>query len=217
MLEVAGRLITIEGVDGAGKSTLARSLVAELSARGEEAQLFREPGGVETAERIRALVMDPGLEVSPRTEALLYAAARAQLAQEALAPRLAEGVTVVLDRFLDSSLAYQGAARGLGIEQVRRINKFAIGSLEPDRTLLLTLPPELARERKRLAAGSAGPDRLEREDHAFFAAVEAAYRRLAAQEPGRIRMIDSSGPPEQVLRDALTALADLLGDGAQAD
>ncbi|MHB8532672.1 MAG: dTMP kinase, partial [Solirubrobacteraceae bacterium] len=135
MLDVPGTLITIEGVDGAGKSTLARGLVAELSARGHDAQLFREPGGAETAELIRALVMNPRLEVAPRAEALLYAAARAQLAEEVLEPRLAQGAMLVLDRFLDSSLAYQGAARRLGIEQVRRINAFAIGSLVPDRTL----------------------------------------------------------------------------------
>ncbi|HEY0515764.1 MAG TPA: dTMP kinase [Solirubrobacteraceae bacterium] len=212
---MAGSLITIEGIDGAGKSTLAQSLLAALAQRGQQAELFREPGGTEVAERIRALVMDPSLQVAPRAEALLYAAARAQLVQEVLEPRLRAGATLVLDRFVDSSLAYQGAARGLGVEQVRLLNSFAVGALQPDRTLLLTLPPQLARERKRAAGATA--DRLEREEETFFAAVAAAYEQLAAQEPQRIRTIDGSQPPEQVLRDALAAIDDLLGRGDRAD
>jgi len=110
-----GRLITIEGLDGAGKSTLAQALARELVARGHAVELLREPGGVEVSERIRELVKDPALTIAPRTEALLYAAARAQLVHERVRPLLAEGTIVLLDRFVDSSLAYQGAARGLGV------------------------------------------------------------------------------------------------------
>ena len=147
-----GRLITIEGLDGAGKSTLARALAHEIAARGCAVELLREPGGVDVSERIRALVKDPSLAVAARAEALLYAAARAQLVQERLTGLLAAGGVVLLDRFVDSSLAYQGAGRGLGVEQVRAINVFATGMLAPDRTLLLCISPEAGRARQREGA-----------------------------------------------------------------
>ena len=203
-----GALITIEGLDGAGKSTLAASLQRALSARGARVELLREPGGVEVSERIRALVQDPALAVLPRTEALLYAAARAQLVGERLQPLLDDGVNVLLDRFVDSSLAYQGAGRALGVEHVRAINLFATGGLQPDRTLLLRIAPADGRARQQGRA--LAPDRLEREGEDFFAAIAAAYEQLARQEPQRIRVLDASQPPEQVLHDALGALADLL-------
>jgi dTMP kinase len=202
-----GRLITIEGLDGAGKSTLAHSL-AEKLARAHPVRLLREPGGVDVSERIRSLVQDPGLQVAPRTEALLYAAARAQLVQELLEPLLAAGTLVLLDRFTDSSLAYQGAGRSLGIEQVRAVNLFATGGLAPDRTLLLRISPSAGRERQRDRPGS--PDRLERESEPFFAAIAAAYEELARAEPERIRCLDAAQPPDLVLADALAAIADLL-------
>jgi len=203
-----GKLITIEGLDGAGKSTLAVALQRALAARGAHVELLREPGGVEVSERIRALVKDPTLNVLARTEALLYAAARAQLVGERLEPLLAEGVGVLLDRFVDSSLAYQGAGRGLGIEEVRAINLFATGGLQPDRTLLLDIAPAEGRARQRTRAEE--PDRLEREDDGFFASIAAAYRELALAEPQRVRVIDASQPAELVLDDALAQLADLL-------
>lgn len=203
-----GRLITIEGIDGAGKSTLATALASEIKRRGLTVRLLREPGGVPLAERIRALVKDPEAHVAPRAEALLYAAARAQLLSELLLPSLQQGELVLLDRFLDSSLAYQGAGRDLGIEQVRAINLFATGGLSPDRTLLLRIAPEASRARQ--DGRGQQPDRLEREDARFFEAVAAAYDALAKQEPGRIRTIDASQGPAQVLGDALAALADLI-------
>src|SRR5438067_13264907 len=135
----AGRLITIEGLDGAGKTTLAGGLEEALNARGLDVRLLREPGGVPAAERVRELVKDPELRIGARAEALLYAAARAQLVEEAIRPLLEQGTWVLLDRFVDSSLAYQGAGRGLGIERVRAINKFATAELDADRTLLLTI------------------------------------------------------------------------------
>ena len=203
-----GRLISIEGIDGAGKTTHARNLVAELEARGIPVRLLREPGGVEVSERIRALVSDPSLRVSARAEALLYAAARAQLVEELVEPLLSGGTWVVLDRFLDSSLAYQGAGRGLGIEEVRAINEFGTGGLLPDRTILLTV--DLATGRARQADRGQAPDRLEQEDGAFFAAVEEGYRELAAREPERIRVVDAMPPPRAVLEAVLAAVADLL-------
>jgi dTMP kinase len=205
-----GTLITIEGLDGAGKSTLSESLAAELAARGLRVELLREPGGVELSERIRALVKDPALEVSPRAEALLYAAARAQLVAERLEPLLEDGTTVLLDRFVDSSLAYQGGGRDLGIEQVRAINMFATGMLEPDRTLLLRISPQEGRTRQGERAQE--PDRLEREGDEFFETIASAYDELARAEPQRVRVIDASRPADAVLREALVALEDLLAN-----
>ena len=206
-----GKLITIEGLDGAGKSTLAEGLVRELTARGQRVELLREPGGVDISERIRALVQDPALTVSPRAEALLYAAARAQLVQERLAPLLERGAFVLLDRFVDSSLAYQGAGRELGLAEVRAINRFATGGLTPERTLLLRIDPAVGRARQ--GERALEPDRLEREDERFFAAIAAAYDDLAREEPERIRAIDAEQPPQDVLRDVLAAIEDLLPRG----
>ena len=195
-------LITVEGVDGAGKSTLVAGLAAALQARGRPVVVLREPGGVAVSERIRGLLADPGLALAGRTEALLFAAARAQLVAERLRPLLAEGRWVLLDRFVDSSLAYQGAGRGLGVEEVRALNAFATGGLRPDRTLLLRIAPE--RGLARIAGREA--DRLEREDGAFFAAVAEAYDALAAAEPDRFAVIDADAPPDAVLAAALEAL-----------
>jgi dTMP kinase len=197
-----GRLITVEGIDGAGKTTLVESLARELAARGRPVTVLREPGGAELSERIRELVKDPALHVDPRAEALLYAAARAQLTAEALLPRLAAGEWLLLDRFVDSSLAYQGAGRGLGVEEIRALNAFGTGGLTPDRTLLLRIDPSAGLGR---IAGRPA-DRLEREDVAFFEAIAAAYDALAAAEPERIAVIDASQSPEAVLSDALAAL-----------
>jgi dTMP kinase len=195
-------LITVEGVDGAGKTTLVAGLAAALEERGSPVVVLREPGGVEVSERIRELLKDPSLTIDPRAEALLYAAARAQLVAEELKPLLDAGTTVLLDRFVDSSLAYQGAARGLGVEEIRALNEFGTAGVKPDRTLLLRIDPErgLARISDRAA------DRLEQEDGAFFAAVARAYDALAAAEPERIVVIDAGQSPAGVLADALAAL-----------
>jgi dTMP kinase len=203
-----GLLITIEGLDGAGKTTLAAALASELRSRAIVVRLLREPGGVDAAERLRELVKDPELRIGARAEALLYAAARAQLIDEALEPLLDAGTWVLLDRFVDSSLAYQGAGRGLGVEQVRAINEFATGGLRPDRTLLLRVDPALGRTRSRTRPGAL--DRLERERDDFFARIAAAYDELAAAEPDRIRTIDAAQSPDRVLADALSAISDLV-------
>lgn len=197
-------LITIEGVDGAGKTTLVSGLADALRERGRPVVVLREPGGVELSERIRALVVDAALDVHPRAEALLYAAARAQLVAERVRPALAAGEWVLLDRFVDSSLAYQGGGRGLGVEAVRALNAFATGGLSPDRTLLLRIDPVAGLARLGERGGDA--DRLEREAVEFFAAVAAAYDELAAAEPGRFVVLDASEAPAEVLRAALAAL-----------
>jgi dTMP kinase len=195
-------LITVEGLDGAGKTTLVAGLAKALEERGGRVVVLREPGGVEVSERIRDLLKDPALAIDARAEALLYAAARAQLVAEQLRPLLDAGTTVLLDRFIDSSLAYQGAGRGLGVEEIRALNAFGTGGLTPDRTLLLRIDPSAGLGR---IAGRPA-DRLEREDVAFFEAIAAAYDALAAAEPERIAVIDASQSPEAVLSDALAAL-----------
>ncbi len=206
----SGRLITVEGLDGAGKTTLVAGVTRELAARGRELLVLREPGDVELSVRIRVLVKDPELNVDPRAEALLYAAARAQLVAEQLVPRLDGGQWVLLDRFVDSSLAYQGAGRGLGVEPIRTLNALATGGLTPDRTLLLRIDPAVGRAR--IAGREA--DRLELAGEAFFAEVARAYDALAAVEPDRFAVIEADRPPEQVLADALAALEPLLSSGA---
>jgi dTMP kinase len=197
---VRGRLITIEGLDGAGKTTLCQGLAAALP----DARLLREPGGVELSERIRELVKDPALEVAPRAETLLYAAARAQLVATLVRPLLDDGTTVLLDRFVDSSLAYQGAGRALGIDAVRAVNDFGTGGLTPDITLLLRINPAAGRARQD-GRGEA-PDRLELEQGAFFDKIARAYDELAAAEPERFRVIDATRAPEAVLADAIKAI-----------
>ena len=203
-----GRLITIEGIDGAGKTTLAAGVADALAARDLDVRLLREPGGVELSERIRALLADPEVELGARAEALLYAAARAELVEREVEPLLAAGAWAVLDRYVDSSLAYQGAGRALGVAEIRAINDFATGGLRPDRTLLLRIDPALGRARQAGRGGAA--ERLEREAEPFFAAVAGAYERLAAEEPERVRAIDAAAPPQRVLAAALEALEDLL-------
>jgi dTMP kinase len=205
---IRGKLITVEGIDGAGKTTLAAGLDHALRARSIDARLLREPGGVQAAERIRDLVKDPELHIGGRAEALLYAAARAQLVEEAIEPLLERGTWILLDRFVDSSLAYQGAGRKLGLDAVRSINSFGIGDLQPDRTLLLSLDTGLGRSRSQDRGAQA--DRLEREDDEFFGRIASAYAELARTEPERIRVLDASQAPESVLAAALTELSDLL-------
>src|SRR3954447_19964134 len=189
-------LITVEGLDGAGKTTLIAGLARSLGA-----VVLREPGGVELSERIRALVADPALDVDPRAEALLFAAARAQLVAEGMRPLLDAGRWGVLDRFVVSSLAYQGAGRGLGVAEVAAVNAFATGGLLADLTLYLRVEPSVGAGRL-----SAGLDRIEQAGEAFFGAVVEAYDTLAAAAPERYVVLDGAAAPESVLSDALAAL-----------
>ena len=197
-------LITVEGIDGAGKSTLVQG----LAARFPDMRVLREPGGVELSERLRALVKDPGLEIGDRAEALIYAAARAQLVEERLRPLLDEGGVVLLDRFVDSSLAYQGAGRGLGVDAVRELNAFGMGGLVPDRTLLLRLEPGEAAAR--VGVRGETQDRIEAAPDAFWTACARAYDELAAAEPQRWIVLDATLPAPAVLAEAVAQLAPLL-------
>ncbi len=161
---------------------------------------MREPGGTAVGERVRELLKDPAVEMGPEAEALLFAAARAELVAKVIRPALAEGRVVVSDRFLDSSLAYQGDARGLGVDEVERINRFATGGLLPDLTILLSIEPGAAAERAGML------DRFEDEGLSLQAAVFAAYEELAAADPSRWRRIDADRPSHEVHADVLAAV-----------
>ncbi len=198
--------ITFEGIDRSGKTTQAAMLAEVL---GPETLLLREPGGTELGERIRGLLKDPALELDVRTELLLFCAARAELEASVIEPALAQGRDVVCDRFIDSTAAYQGAARGLGVRTVEGANEIAIGERAPDLTLLLRIDPDAAagRGQQRLAAGEAdGSDRFEGEGLDFQRAVAAAYDELAARHRARIVVIDAEGAPELVHADVLEAV-----------
>jgi dTMP kinase len=192
--------VTFEGIDGSGKSTQARLLAEALAEDGREVVLTREPGGTELGERIRELLLHAG-QVTPWAEATLFAAARAQLVEAVIAPALARGADVVCDRYLDSSLAYQGIARGLGLERVLELNLHATGNVLPDRTYLLVVDPAVAAGRLPETR-----DRIEREDAGFRARVDRAYRELAEAFPNRITTIDGSRPPDEIGREILDGL-----------
>jgi dTMP kinase len=186
--------ITFEGVDGSGKSTQTRLLAEHLRSEGREVVETREPGGTALGEQIRGLILGGG-NVAPWAEAALFTAARAQLVDEVIRPAFAQGADVVCDRYLDSSLAYQGLARGLGVERVLEINLAATGHLLPDRTFLILVPLELAAQRR-----GGDPDRIEREGEEFVELVDRAYRELAGIFAQRIVTVDGSQPPNEVAR-----------------
>jgi dTMP kinase len=196
--------VTFEGPDGSGKSTQAELLRAELAAEGREVVLTREPGGTALGERIRELLLDEaeldGSPMSPWAEAALFAASRAQHVDQVILPALERGADVVCDRYVDSSLAYQGIARGLGVDEVLELNLRATHGLLPNVTLLLLVDPAVA------AGRHGATDRLERESGGFHARVDAAYRELAARFPERILALDGDRPAEELaleIRDRL--------------
>jgi dTMP kinase len=197
-----GLFVTFEGIDRSGKTTQAGLLVEAL---GDEALGVREPGGTAAGERVRDLLKDPEVRISAETEALLFAAARSELVSEVILPALQDGRVVVSDRFLDSSLAYQGGARGLGIEDVERVNTFATRGLQPDLTFLLDISPDDASAR----AGDA--DRIENEGAGLQEAVGAAYERLIEADPERWRRIDARRSPEEVHADVLATVREARG------
>jgi len=193
MAERRGLFITFEGVDGGGKTTQIARLLERLRALGREVVESAEPGGSRISQRIRQVLLDPATpELSPTTELLLYFAARAQNVDEIVRPALERGALVVSDRFTDSTLAYQGIARGLGEEVVRQLDRIACRGLKPHLTLCLDI--DLATSARRAAKR----DRLENEPDEFRAKVREAYHRLAAAEPERVRLIDASGSPDAV-------------------
>jgi len=203
-----GRFISLEGGEGVGKSTQLKALAEALRTQGIDLVVTREPGGSEGAEKIRELLLtgDDG-RWSAEAEALLFAAARADHVDKVIRPAVLEGKWVLSDRFVDSSLAYQGGAGGLGIEAVRAINAFGIEEWFPDRTLVLALAEGGARARARDNEGS---DRIGGRPENYHQKVDLAFRQIASEEPERVRIIDASGSPDEVTKRLLDALSDLL-------
>jgi dTMP kinase len=203
-----GHFITLEGGEGVGKSTQVRSLAEALKQRGIDVVVTREPGGSPGAEAIRELLLSGDEDRwGPQAEALLFAAARADHVQKTIQPALESARWVISDRFVDSSLAYQGGAGGLGIETVREINAFAIGGWFPDRTLVLTLEDGTERARARDTDGS---DRIGGRSGDYHHKVETAFRLIAIEEPERVVLVDASGAQDKVTNRLLDALGDLL-------
>jgi dTMP kinase len=189
---VSGRFVALEGIDGCGKSTQAAALADALRVRGRDVVLTREPGGTPLGEAIRGLLLD-GVAMGPVAEAMLFAAARAQHVEQVIRPALARGAWVVTDRFVDSSLAYQGAARGLGIDEVWRINAPAVDGCLPDRSVVVEIDPASARARP------TGPDdRIESEGIDLQHAAAQGYRELARRHPERVVLVDGDGSIDQV-------------------
>lgn len=205
-----GLFVVFEGGDGAGKSTQVGLLVDALRAEGHDTLRTREPGGTPLGERVRELVLDPAHgPVDARAEALLFAAARAAHVAQLIRPALAAGRTVVCDRFADSSAAYQGAGRGLGLDRVAELNAWATAGLVPDLTVLLDVPAGTGRARREARDGTAG-DRLETEPDAFHDANRAAFLELAGRAPERYLVLDATRPAGELsaaVRERLTGLA----------
>jgi dTMP kinase len=209
---MAGRFITLEGIEGAGKSTVARFVREWLSARGVTVCATREPGGTPLAERVRELVLNrQGEPITPVTETLLMFAARGLHLENLIRPALERGEWVVCDRFTDATRAYQGAGRGVSREWIEQLAQAVQRGLQPDCTLLLDLPVTTGLERVRKRSGAVPTDRFEEEPAVFFERVRASYLDLARAEPHRIRIIDASGAVEAVQGQVATALGQLLG------
>ncbi|MNV30300.1 Thymidylate kinase [compost metagenome] len=208
-----GFFITLEGGEGSGKTTVLGRVTAYLQNRSMPYRITREPGGVEIAEKIRSIILDPAhTAMDARTEALLYAASRSQHLAEVVEPALREGLTVLCDRFVDSSLVYQGHARGLGIEEVWSINRFAIGNRMPDLTFYLDVDPEIGLSR--IAANQEREvNRLDLESLSFHKKVREGYQLLAQANPDRIVVLDSNRPIHMVEQDIVRTLEERVLKG----
>lgn len=207
--EAAGLFITLEGGDGVGKSTQAELLSAWLGEQGRTVMRTREPGGTDVGVEIREIVLHHRGHIAPRAEALLYAADRAHHIETAVRPALARGEVVIQDRYIDSSVAYQGAGRVLGAGEVRDLSLWATQGLLPQLTVLLDLDESVARGR--LDAAQKRFDRLEAEKGAFHARVRAAFLELADAEPGRFLVVDASRPVDEIAAVIRARVATLLG------
>jgi dTMP kinase len=201
-----GKLITLEGPEGAGKSTQCAALVKWLCEAGYDPVVTREPGGTELGRRVRQILLETELNIAARAEILLYAADRAQHVEKLIVPALEKGQVVVCDRYFDSTMAYQGYARQLGIDFVEQVNKLSVGTVVPDLTLLFDIPVEEGMARK--AAGQL--DRMEKETLDFHRRVREGYLRIAESEPARVKVIDARNNMDMVTREAIKAVAALL-------
>ncbi|WP_105996146.1 dTMP kinase [Staphylococcus agnetis] len=198
--------ITIEGPEGSGKTTVLKAVVEQLS-KDYDVIATREPGGVKTAEAIRNILLE-GDAMDPRTEALLFAAARREHLVEKVLPALDKGITVICDRFIDSSLAYQGYARKIGVEAIQTINDFAIEGHAPDLTLYLDIPAEVGQAR--IMQNQRAQNRLDKEDKAFHARVIDGYQQLIQNHPERYEVIDATQSIDAVIQDVLTVIKQRL-------
>lgn len=189
-----GKFITLEGVDGAGKSTHIAWIAQHLRQGGREVVVTREPGGTPLAEKLRALVLSEPMD--PLSETLLMFAARADHVQRVILPALTRGAWVVCDRFTDATAAYQGGGKGVSLDLIRRLAQSVHPDLIPDQTLVFDCPYEISR--RRLSASGRALDRFEAEERAFFERVRTAYRDMARSEPGRVRIVDASKTPDEV-------------------
>ena len=193
-----GIFVTLEGGEGSGKTTQSRRIVAHLRSRGREVLETREPGGTDAGELIRDILLHRVDSLSPRAELALYLASRSQLVDKVIRPSVENGVDVVCDRFADSSTAYQGGGRELGIEFVERLNDWATTGLEPDLTFYFDVPPSTGLTRREGRASGDDLDRIEREGLDFHEVVRAAYRKVAERHPGRFRVVSTEGGEEAV-------------------
>lgn len=211
----AGVFISLEGVDGSGKSTIAHKLAESLRAARLEVVLCREPGGTAIGEKVRQVLLEAASgDIAPQTEALLFAAARAELVADVIEPALKRGAVVIADRFSDSSLAYQAGGRGLPLEALRALQLFATNGIEPDITLLFDLPVETALARRYSQADAV--NRLDAETDEFHTRVQAAYHSLAAASPERWLIIDAARPKAEVWAAVRRALAERVALGDEA-
>lgn len=202
-----GFFITFEGGEGVGKSTLVARIASRLQGYGYEVLALREPGSTEVGEQVRSILLDPGNEpLDPAAELLLYESARAQMVGKIVAPAVAEGKAVLCDRFTDSTVAYQGYARGLGVEAVEAANRLACGGLVPDRTILL----ERDFSDAMASARAAGGDRMEMEPDSFHEKVRSAFREIASKEPDRIRVVEVSDDESVTEERVLAQIGDLI-------
>ncbi len=213
MSSLPGLLITLEGGDGSGKTTAGKLMIEMLLDEGVEVLAMREPGGTEVGEQIRDILLNSlEFDINPRCEALLFAANRAENGQEILEPALRRGAFIIVDRFCDSSAAYQGHGRGLGIPDIINLSRYALDGLWPNRTLLLEISPEeavLRREKRRGAASDTSKDRIERSGDAFLEKVMEGYSLCAEAYPERVKVIQADGSPEQVALKLIASLTDL--------
>lgn len=206
-----GRFITLEGIEGVGKSSHVRTLVEALQRRGRQPMATREPGGTPVADRIRAILLDPDAAApAPDTELMLVFAARCEHLEMRVRPALERGQWVVCDRFTDATYAYQGGGRGIAAARIAALEDWVQGTLRPDRTVLLDAPVETALRRAR---GRAPADRFERETASFFERARAVYLERAAAEPQRFRVVDAARPLEAVRADVLATIEDLVDAG----
>ena len=215
---MVGIFITFEGLDGAGKSTQIQRVRQRLEDSGQTVVCTREPGGTKLGESIREILLNPASVIGPEAEALLYAASRAELVREVIRPALGEGKIVISDRYVDASLAYQGAGLGLGVKRVQSVNSFATGGLEPNLTFLFDLPVETSQERVTKDRGAQGkePDRLERRSQEYFTLVREQFLDIAKANPKRVHVVNASLPLDQLEMVIWKRVMDLMRGNSSA-